>query len=90
MTQTARVLAALRAHPERGITAVDFLRIPTIDGGPPITRVAARILELREAGELIVDAGVRDKCRIYRLEQATLEGRLFALRPRNAIYGDAA
>jgi hypothetical protein len=86
VTQTARVLAALRQHPDRGITRVDFLRFPTIDGGPPIINIPARILELRDAGHPITDAGTRDKCRVYRLEQQAPEGQLFDLKPRSTIY----
>ena len=93
MTQLERVLAALRQHPDRGITRVDFIRYPTIDGGPPIINIPARILELRDAGEPIIDAGIRDKCRVYRLEQPLADGQLFATptrRPNSAIYGDEA
>lgn len=90
MTQAERVLAALRAHPDRGICAVDFLRFPTVDGGPPITRLAARIGELRDAGEPILNHGIRDKCRVYRLAPPLADGQLFATAPRNAIYGEAA
>ena len=49
MTQTERVLAALEHAGQGGLTQVDFLRFPTFDGGPPITRLAARIEELRDA-----------------------------------------
>ena len=90
MNQGPRVLAALRAHPDRGITRVDFLRFPTIDGGPPIINIPARILELREDGHPIEDAGTRDKCKVYRLRPPAADGKLFELKPRNAIYGDAA
>lgn len=90
MNQAPRVLAALRAHPDRGVTSVDFLRIPTIDGGPPITRLAARIKELKDDGHSIVDAGTKDGCKVYRLEQPLADGQLFAAAAPNAIYGDAA
>ena len=73
MTQLDRVLAALRQHPDRGITRVDFLRYPTIDGGPPIINIPARILELRDAGHPIDDAGTRDKCRVYKLVGGLVE-----------------
>lgn len=52
LTQTQRVLRALRALGDHGVTSVDFLP-PTVDGGPPILRVAARIHELREDGFVI-------------------------------------
>jgi len=73
VTQLERVRAALRQHPGRGICAVDFLRYPTIDGGPPITRLAARIGELVEAGVSIENAGTREKCKVYRLAGGLVE-----------------
>lgn len=74
MTQTDRVLAALSRAGARGITAVDFIRFPTIDGGPPILRVAARIKELRDQGFEIETDGERDSCAVYKL---VLSDRLF-------------
>jgi hypothetical protein len=60
--QAQRVLDELR----RGArTRVDFLR--PADGGPPVLNVAARILELRRAGHVIVSGGRRDACKVYRL-----------------------
>lgn len=85
MTQTERVLAALRIH-LGGITQVDFLRVPTIDGGSPITRLAARILELRDDGHPILDAGTRDGCKLYRLGQPAADGQLFTVPAVNHIY----
>jgi hypothetical protein len=73
VTQTERVLAALTRAGAHGITAVDFLRFPTVDGGPPITRVAARIEELRDQGHPISSGERRNKCVVYRLES---EGQL--------------
>lgn len=70
MTQTDRVLAALHKLPEHGITQVDFLRFPTVDGGPPITRLAARIEELRSEGFNIESCERRDKCTVYRIRPA--------------------
>lgn len=67
MTQTDRVLAALHAHPNRGINSVDFIRFPTIDGGPPITRLAARIEELRNQGFNIESGERRERCTVYRI-----------------------
>lgn len=66
-TQTERVLNALQRYP-RGITQVDFLLPDVIDGGPPITRIGARILELRDAGHKITSGPRRDKCVTYKLE----------------------
>lgn len=101
MTQTERVLEALRTVGDKGLTQVDFLRYPTIDGGPPITRVAARVEELRDQGYCIVSGERRDKCVVYRMrpekpaEPPMIEeplDALFALppSPSNAILGEAA
>jgi hypothetical protein len=68
MKQTTRVLRALRRHPE-GITSVDFLLPNVIDGGRPITRVAARIRDLRNEGHEIVTGGERYGCAVYKLPQ---------------------
>jgi hypothetical protein len=65
-TQTQRVLRALHDHDD-GITQVDFLRPDVIDGGYPITRLAARIQELRDRGADVFVDGKRDGCTIYRL-----------------------
>jgi hypothetical protein len=67
VSQSDRVLAALYDHPERGINSVDFLRFPTLDGGPPITRLAARIEELRVQGFNIESCERRERCTVYRL-----------------------
>jgi hypothetical protein len=72
MTQTERVLRALTSAGKRGITQVDFLRFPAIDGRGPITRLAARIQDLEDAGHIIERAGTRDKCVIYRLAATAL------------------
>lgn len=56
-TQTDRVLAALRKAGSRGITASDFTPAEgnhVIDGGGRITRVAARVRDLRDEGYTIV------------------------------------
>lgn len=70
MNQKARVLAALRRAGQGGITAVSFLGPFTVDGGPPITRLAARIGELRDEGHEITQSGWRDKCAVYVLRGA--------------------
>ncbi len=98
--QAERVLEALRHVGGKGLTQVDYLRYPTIDGGPPITRVAARIEELRGLGYCIESGERRDKCVVYRLrpekpaeppivEDEQLDA-LFVLPPANAIIGEAA
>lgn len=80
MSQADRILAALARAGTHGITRVDFTRYPTLDGGPPILNLPARILELKQAGFNIVDDGRRDKCTVYVLD-LTSTGQLFALDP---------
>jgi len=67
VTQSERVLRALQRAGDRGVTQVDFALPDVIDGGPPITRVAARVKDLREHGHMIVAAGTRQQCRVYAL-----------------------
>jgi hypothetical protein len=50
MTQVKRVRMALERAGKRGVTPVDFMGPIVIDGGPPILRLAARILDLRNDG----------------------------------------
>lgn len=68
MNQCRRVLRALQRHPD-GITAVDFLLPNVVDGHPPITRLAARIKDLRDQGHRIVVDGERHGCAVYVLER---------------------
>jgi len=56
VTQKDRVLAALIARQDRGITPVDFAAPDVIDNGKPIMRVAARIHDLRQDGIPILEA----------------------------------
>lgn len=49
-TQRERVAALLQARGPVGLTPVDFLAPNVVDLGQPITRLAPRILELREQG----------------------------------------
>jgi 3D (Asp-Asp-Asp) domain-containing protein len=65
MTQTQRVLKALEDAGPTGITQGDFLLPNIIDDGAPITRVGARIKELRDDGHLIESQGVRHKFSVY-------------------------
>lgn len=68
MTQVQRVLAALQAAGSRGITQSAFAPPEgghVIDGGGRITRLAARIHDLREQGYTILKAGERDHFDIY-------------------------
>jgi len=73
MTQRQRVLAALEARGPVGITQVDFLLPSVVDGRQPITRVGARIEELRRAGLDIESDGRRDSCVVYVLRSTPVE-----------------
>jgi hypothetical protein len=53
VSQTDRVLALLRARGDRGVNLTDFSLPGVVDGGKPITRLAARIIELRDRGFFI-------------------------------------
>jgi hypothetical protein len=64
-TQLDRVLAAARSY--RGTCQTDFLAPDVCDGGPPITRVAARIQDLETLGHRFEIIGTRSKTRVYRL-----------------------
>lgn len=68
MTQKDRVLRSLQQAGPQGMTQVDWLRFPTPDGGAPITRVAARVQELRDEGHPISSSGTRDRCAVYVLK----------------------
>lgn len=51
-SQNDRVLLLLkqRKAAERGLSTVEMIRIPTADGGKPITRLAARVRDLQDRG----------------------------------------
>lgn len=66
-TQCERVLRALELSGRRGVCQVDFLAPNVIDGGEPITRLAARVSDLKRDGHSIHYAGSRNKTRVYRL-----------------------
>src|SRR4030095_15562487 len=96
---------APKRHPER-LTQVDFLAPNVIDGYAPITRLAARIKDLRDDGHEIVVDGERYSCAVYKLPQAEpvpiprsepptteeLQGgdALFVLPSRSAIFDEDA
>jgi hypothetical protein len=69
-TQVERVRRALLDAGRRGITAADFIREPTADGGPAIMRLPSRIVDVRPVlaaeRDEIVTAGRRDGCAVYR------------------------
>lgn len=68
-TQNQRVLRMLERHPD-GICAPDFMLPNVIDGGTPITRLAARIRDLRDQGEEIIVDGERHSCAVYKLKES--------------------
>jgi hypothetical protein len=68
LSQHDRVLAALRTAGSRGITQSMFAPAEggqVVDGGGRITRIAARVHELREEGYTIVKAGRREHFDVY-------------------------
>lgn len=65
MTQTERVEQLLRRRGDHGITLVDFLPPETADGGGPLTRLSARVADLRQSGRNIVTEGTRDGFAVY-------------------------
>lgn len=70
MGQRERIEKVLR---ERGyVAATDFMAPNVIDGGKPITRVAARMLELRAAGYELERERAKNGTAIYRLIKAPL------------------
>jgi len=68
-TQHERLAAYLLAH-RPGLTAVDCVRQPTFDGGPPVMRPASRMAQVRamldaKGYDLVVD-GRGNRCAVYR------------------------
>jgi hypothetical protein len=68
VTQTDRVIAAARSF--RGVCQVDLLGPETVDGGPPITRLAARIQDAEAKGFAFEIIGWRKSTKVYRLIDA--------------------
>lgn len=66
-SQATRVLVSLGHAGSRGITQGDWLQTGGVDGRGRITRVAARVEELRGEGLAIVADGKRDGFAVYRL-----------------------
>ena len=61
MTQKERVLKALQSAGAAGVCMTDFLAPDVCDGGTPITRMAARVLDLKNEGhqiDCVIEAGV--------------------------------
>ena len=89
-SQTKRALALLRerAAEGRGLNPTDLLP-PVANGRPPVTRMAARIDELRAAGFSIVSRREANRTATYYLvseprppllpsDEPALQGRLFS------------
>lgn len=73
-TQTERVLRALRREGAHGITQADFLEPGVIDDGPKITRVGARIKDLKDHGYTIrVKQAKRHGFAVYVLYETPVE-----------------
>lgn len=64
MTDKDRILARLRDG--NTVSPVDY-QAPTVDGGKPILRVAARINDLRNEGHRIDTIGKKHGCAVYAL-----------------------
>lgn len=71
MTQRDRIRDALHRGP---VSPIDFLRHPTVDGGPPILRVAARVHELRQDGHQITETRAQDGTAVYTLAAPHIPG----------------
>ena len=65
MTQAERVLAAAKRF--NGVCQTDMLLPDVCDGGPPITRLAARLYELEQQGHSFECLGRRNQCKVWRL-----------------------
>lgn len=90
-TQATRVLAALARAGDRGVTQGDWLVPGGADGAGRITRVAARVEELRSDGIAIAVDGKREGFAVYRLvlEASSTPGRaLFDMpaKPANEMW----
>ena len=93
--QWLRVLRSLRAAGPRGITQNDWSGlVGTPDRGKPITRLAARIIDLRDGHDCVIDTRkdrgttryvlVREPVRLEDHRRAP-EPALFQLPPDNAL-----
>lgn len=73
LSEKDRILRLARERGERGFTAVDFLAPHVVDGGKPITRTAARVLDLKREGFTFRSGGRRNRCKVYILDGASGE-----------------
>jgi len=77
MTQKERVLKAILDAGQNGIRPEQFLAPNVCDGGKPILRLAARVLDLKNEGHAIT-------CRVDRISSTaiyTLKGETLAVTP---------
>jgi len=69
-SQNDRVLRLLRMRGEYGVTVNDFDRgkgVPAVDGGARITRLAARVTDLKDAGHNVEPVEKREGFTVYAL-----------------------
>lgn len=67
--QNRRVIKLAQQRGHNGFCAVDFLAPWVADGGSPITRLAARVAELKAMGYEFDDGGRRNGTKVYVLKQ---------------------
>lgn len=72
MTDKQRVLRRGFEAGDTGFTQVDFMLPNVCDGGKPITRLAARIKDLRDEGVEFADGGRRNGMKVYILDRESL------------------
>lgn len=72
MTDKQRVLRLALARGDKGLTQVDFMLPNVVDDAKPITRLAARIKDLRDEGIEFVDGGRRNGMKVYILDRNSL------------------
>jgi hypothetical protein len=68
VSQLNRVLKASRSFD--GVCQADFSGSETVDGGPIITRVAARLYDLEQQGHRFEHIGTRHRTKVFRLIEA--------------------
>lgn len=72
LSDKQRILRLALSRGHKGFTAVDFLAPDVADGLKPITRVAARVNDLRNEGIRFTDGGRRNACKVYILDRSSL------------------
>lgn len=81
-SQTARVLAVLRQRGPYGTDQTEWLSPHVVDDGWPITRLAARINDLRQQGHTILVNGTRHGCAIYLIAEGAAPASAQPAEPR--------